>query len=177
MPLPSRLRRVHDASRVRSLESYQVVGTGREEVFDRIAREAAVACDAPLAFLTFLDDRRQWIKASYGSSIVETTLDRAVCAAAIEDDGLFVVPDCAADPRVNRCPAVFGDPPVSFYAGAPLLDPHGQPLGTLCVVDTVPRLRGLTDAQGSVLETLSAQTMAILNERRDSALGTGLGSV
>jgi GAF domain-containing protein len=168
MSLPSRLRRVHDANRVRSLESYRVVGTGREEVFDRIAREAAVACDTPLAFLTFLDDRRQWIKASYGSSLAETTLDKAVCAAAIEDDGLFVVPDCAVDPRVNWCPAVFGDPPVAFYAGAPLLDPDGQPLGTLCVVDTVPRKTGLTESQGEALESLSAATMAILNERRDT---------
>lgn len=171
MALPTRLQRVYDSDRVRSVESYGVVGTAREDVFDRIAMDAAVACRTPMAFVTFLDDRRQWIKASFGASTGETTLDLAVCAAAIESHDLFVVPDCAADPRVNWCAAVFGDPPVAFYAGAPLRDPAGLPLGTVCVVDTVARPGGLTGAEVEALASLSGQAMAILNRRRVGAPG------
>lgn len=160
MTLPTSIRRVFDSGRLKAIQALRLMGSERVPALDELVRNAAEACRTPLAFMTFVDDRRQWIKASFGSSLIETTLDRAVCAAAIEADRLLVVPDCSMDPRVNWCPAVYADPPVAFYAGAPLRSAEGFALGTLCVVDRVPRA-GLTTDQEQSLLRLAEEAMRI----------------
>ena len=164
-PRPSRL---HDPKRLASLRRYAVLDTLPDPAFDEIVNTAAAACGTPIALVSLVEGHRQWFKAKTGIGFAETTIDRSICAKAIEHDGVFVVPDAQADPRVNSNPLVYGEPHIGFYAGAPLLDPEGRPLGMLCVVDMVKRPQGLEAGQAALLEKLAKKVMALLEEHRAS---------
>ena len=77
---------------------------------------------------------------------------------------ILVVEDAASDPRFSSNPLVRNDPQIRFYAGAPLLTSSGNALGTLCVIDRVPR--ELTQGQLDSLEALSRLVMAQMEMRK-----------
>ena len=79
------------------------------------------------------------------------------------DDG-YEVRDAILDPLFAQYPLVTGEPHIRFYAGAPLLLPEGQPLGTLCAIDTV--LRPLSNDQRLARRILTWQAMGCLKLRR-----------
>ena len=81
---------------------------------------------------------------------------------------IMIVPDATADARFTENPLVTGEPFIRFYAGAPLVADDGVPLGSLCVIDTVPRA-GLTPLQRQGLATLAEAVMARLRDSRDAA--------
>jgi GAF domain-containing protein len=128
---------------------------------------AARACQAPVALISLIEERRQWFKAEVGLGVRETSLDRSICLTAMLQPGLAIVPDLAEDPRFARNPLVTGEPHLRFYAGAGLRTPDGVPLGALCVLDHVPR--DLTDEQASTLTMLARQVMSHLELRRKVA--------
>src|SRR5829696_2057035 len=146
-----------EAERLSALDSYQVLDTPPEPAFDDIARIAAHVCAAPIAVVNFIDEQRQWFKAEIGLGVRETPLDVSICAHAILQPGLFVVPDTTRDSRFNCNPLVTGEPHLRFYAGALLQTPEGLPLGTVCVLDYQPRT--LTDEQAFTLQALARQVM------------------
>ena len=111
-----------------------------------------------------MDEKRQWFKARVGFEPHETTLDQSVCSHAILDEGYTEIADMGADPRTSDNPLYVGDPRVKFYAGANLVAPNGQPIGTLCVLDTKPRT--LNDFQRQALQTLSRHVMMQLELRK-----------
>jgi PAS domain S-box-containing protein len=98
----------------------------------------------------------------------------SICAQAIQQRGLFVVPDTTLDPRFSTNPLVTGEPYLRFYAGAVLRTRDGLPLGTLCVLDHTPRPNGLTPEQAFTLEALARQVMTELELRRSLARQTEL---
>jgi hypothetical protein len=146
------------------LRSYRILDTPTEPVFDDLVRLAAQVCQTPMALITLIDDRRQWFKAELGLGFRETPLDLSICAKAILQPGLLVVRDTTQDPRFHDNPLVTGEPHLRFYAGALLATPDGLPLGTICVLDRVPR--DLTGQQAFALTTLAKQVMAQLELRR-----------
>jgi GAF domain-containing protein len=168
-PEPPRPSRLNDHKRLDALKSYAILDTPADPAFDEIVVAAAAACGTPVALVSLIEGHRQWFKAKVGFDGAETTIDRSICAKAIDYDGVFVVPDASLDPRVNSNPLVYGDPHIAFYAGAPLLDPTGQPLGMVCVIDTVARPQGLDAQQTATLEALALKIMALLEERREQA--------
>jgi formate hydrogenlyase transcriptional activator len=153
-----------ETERLAALHRYAVLDTPPELDFDELAALAAGICRTPIALITLLDHDRQWFKARLGLETLETPRDIAFCDYAIRQAGLFVVEDAVADPRFATNPLVTGEPRIRFYAGAPLITPDGQALGTLCVIDRVPRQ--LLPEHADALGTLSRQVVAQLQLRR-----------
>jgi GAF domain-containing protein len=114
--------------------------------------------------MSLIDSERQWFKSKVGLQISETSRNVAFCAHTILTPDLLIVPNAADDERFANNPLVTGDPWIRFYAGAPLITPTGESLGSLCVVDKVQRT--LTDTQTSSLRALSRQLMSQLELRR-----------
>ena len=136
-PLPA-----DEDERLSALRALLLLDTPPEERFDRLARFVAEQLDVPIALLTLVDGQRQWFKARVGIDATETPRDISFCGHAIMKNDLFIVEDASRDPRFSDNPLVTGEPHIRFYAGAPLSAPGGHRIGTLCVIDTVPRTLG-----------------------------------
>lgn len=160
-PLPK-----HEKQRLKVLWQYDVLDTVPEEVFDDLTELAARICGAPLALISLVDENRQWFKSRVGVTHTETARDISFCAHAILQNDLFIVPDAMLDKRFANNPLVTSDPKIRFYAGAPLVTPDGHALGTLCVLDQVPR--ELNPDQRQALRVLARHVVGQLELRRQS---------
>ncbi len=156
-----------EADRLNALHAYGVLDTLPEAQYDGITRLAATICGTPIALVTLVDDHRQWFKSRFGMKATETPRDISFCGHAISKRELMIVADAAIDPRFRDNPLVTGEPHIRFYAGVPLADPDGHCLGTLCVIDRVPR--ELTASQREALTLLAGQVMVLLESRRQVA--------
>lgn len=117
------------------------ISAAQDAAYDDIVKLAADAFDVPIALISLVDGNRQWFKARVGLQASEMPREYAFCAHAIQTPGVTMqVSDATADPRFADNPLVTGEPNIRFYAGAPLLTSNGHALGTLCLIDSKPRL-------------------------------------
>jgi signal transduction histidine kinase len=159
-PLPA-----DEAQRLAALHGYGILDTLPELMFDDIAQLAASICDTPIALVSLVDSGRQWFKARVGLDAHETHRDLAFCAHAIlRPDEVMVVADATQDRRFAQNTLVTGDPKIRFYAGAPIIAPAGEALGTVCAIDR--RERALTSAQTEALRALARQASRLLEYRK-----------
>ena len=130
-----------DAARLALLRSLSILDTAPEERFDHITRTLAALFRCPVALISLVDDDRQWFKSRVGVDVCETSRNVSFCSWLLlpARPEVIVVPDARADERFRRNPLVTGFPHVRFYAGAPLVATSGARLGSLCVIDHVPR--------------------------------------
>ena len=160
---------VVDRARLAALDDLVILDTPAEQGFDDVVRLATRLCATPVALVSLVAADRQWFKARIGFPPCETDLNSSVCAHALAEPDLLIVPDLTADPRTAANPLVTGEPHIRFYAGAPLRLKDGQVVGSLCVIDTAPRPGGLTPEQADDLRALGRQVSDLLEMRR--ALG------
>ena len=154
-----------EEARLAALRSYKILDTDPEKAFDDLTILASHVCETPVALISLIDADRQWFKSRVGVDLTETSREVSFCAVAIQHTDLFVVPDATKDPRFSSNPFVVADPKIRFYAGAPFKSSDGYPLGTLCVVDVVPRQ--LTPSQQNALLALSRQVQAQFELRKN----------
>jgi diguanylate cyclase (GGDEF)-like protein len=163
-PIPS-----NEAQRLKALHAYGVLDSEAEQAFDDIARLAAVCCEVPIALISLVDRERQWFKARIGIDAPSTPREISFCAHAIlQPEKVLVVQDARQDPRFANNPVVKSDPPIIFYAGAPLVAPTGEAIGTLCIADH--KARDLSAMQLRMLAGLAAQAVTQLEMRRSLML-------
>ena len=155
----------NEAGRLQALHQYKILDTDPEQGFDDLTLIASQICGTPIALITLIDEKRQWFKSRVGVALQETSRSISFCSHAIQHEGIFTVPDASSDARFRDNPLVQGEPHIRFYAGAPLTTPEGFALGTLCVIDYVPRK--LTDEQNNALQALERQAAAQLELRRN----------
>ena len=155
--------------RVEALHAYGVLHTAPEADFEDLVALAARICDAPTALISLVDSDTQWFMAKVGMDANETSRDHSFCDHAMRQTEVMVVPDATRDPRFAHNPLVTGEPSIRFYAGAPLVNAAGYPLGALCVIDTQPRPQGLSELQIQTLSVLARQVISQLELRRTMA--------
>jgi len=149
-----------EVERLSALSSYNVLDTLPEKEYDAITRLASYICQVPIALISLIDAERQWFKSKIGLDAIETPRADAFCNYTILDNEILEVTDALANDTFKNNVLVTGSPDIRFYAGAPLIDPEGHRLGSLCVIDRVPRK--LTPEQRDALRTLADEVMSHL---------------
>ena len=143
----------NESERLKALKSYNIMDSLSEQEYDDITLLASKICKTPIALISLLDEKRQWFKSKVGLDFTETPRDISFCQHAILDYKTFEVTNTLENPIFADTPLVTSFPYIRFYAGTPLTDPDGFNLGTLCVIDTVPKK--LDSDQKSILELSS----------------------
>ncbi|MGQ4274818.1 putative bifunctional diguanylate cyclase/phosphodiesterase [Terrihabitans sp. B22-R8] len=154
-----------EQARLEALGSYALMDTAPEEEFDHLVRLASQIFQVPTSLISLIENTRQFFKARIGFDACETGRDVSFCAHAIVGTGVLLVPDATKDPRFASNALVTGPPFIRFYAGAPLITPDGQPIGSLCVIDVVPR-DDFTREKAEMLVGLAGLVMDRLEMRR-----------
>jgi len=130
----------NEVTRLAALHDLGILDTDPEEGFDRITRLARALFNVPMSTITLIDTNRQWFKSCQGLDNRESTLDLSFCAHIVHSREPMIVADTFSDDRFADHPLVLGEPRIRFYAGYPLVLDDGHCIGTLCVVDTRPRI-------------------------------------
>jgi diguanylate cyclase (GGDEF)-like protein len=136
-----------EETRLKTLRSLNILDTPAEERFDRLTRLAKRMFNVPIALVSLVDENRQWFKSCLGLEASETPRDISFCGHAILNNEIFIVSDATKDDRFADNPLVLGEPLIRFYAGCPLRYIDGSRLGTLCVIDLIPRTLSLDDLE------------------------------
>lgn len=142
--LPAPIPR-NEAERIASLRKMLLLSSPDEEAFDRVTRMAQRVFHVPIALVSLIDSNRQWFKSCIGLPVRETGRDISFCGHAILQDEVFVIENALEDPRFADNPLVTNDPHVIFYAGRPLRNAENFMVGTLCIIDHVPRIFSAED--------------------------------
>ncbi len=144
----------NESDRLHALQRYAILDTPPEPGFDRITTLAARLLHMPFALVTLVDQHRLWFKSCHGLSVTAADREVGFCTHTIMHNDIFVIPDTHADSFYATNPLVTGEPFIRFYAGVPLRSIDGYAVGSLCVLDTVPRT--LNDDEQATLRDLAA---------------------
>ncbi|HLO87521.1 MAG TPA: GAF domain-containing protein [Nostocaceae cyanobacterium] len=158
----------NENQRLKILYQYQILDTQPETVFDELTQLAADFCETPVALITLIDDRREWIKSTVGFTITEFPLNLAFGSYTIQENDIFIINDTYQDQRFVNHPLVISEPYFRFYAGVPLIDASGFALGCLSVMDFVPRKLNIKEQKA--LQGLAKQVMRCLDLHRQNIL-------
>lgn len=169
---------LNETLRLATLKSLNVLDTPAEERFDRVTRMAKRMFRVPIALVSIVDEDRQWFKSAQGLDACQTPRNISFCGHAILGDDIFLIPDALEDQRFADNPLVTGAPHVRFYAGCPLRAPDGSKVGTLCIIDAVPRefdhddalamrdLAAMIEGELSAFQTSTTDELTKISNRR-----------
>lgn len=159
----------NEAARQAELDSYEVIGMAEQIDFDFLTRIASEICETKISLISLVNQGQQWFLSHHGLQTRETPRELAFCAHAIlNPEQTMVVEDARQDSRFCENPLVTDKPHVVFYAGVPLVNSNGYPLGTLCAIDDRPHT--LSAYQLETLQMLARQVMQLLELRRTARL-------
>jgi diguanylate cyclase (GGDEF)-like protein len=167
-----------EEARLEKLDSLGIIYSPAEERFDSITKLARRVFDVPISLISLVTKDRQWFKSAQGIPISETPREISFCKHAILQDLTYIVPNALKDPNFADCPLVTSFPNIRFYAGHPIKY-QGSNMGTLCIIDTVPREMTAPDVEALrnlarwvenefMVTTLSAEQTRLLSERDEA---------
>ncbi|WP_233080425.1 ATP-binding protein [Rheinheimera soli] len=154
----------NEQDRLKALLKLQILDTEPDATFDAVTSLAATLFQVSIALVSLIDEQRQWFKSKQGLDVCQTDRKLAFCAHAILQPDIFIVEDASQDQRFSDNPLVCTIPNIRFYAGCPLINEQGYALGTLCIIDRIPRQ--MTEQDKTVLRKLAALVMERLNEHK-----------
>ena len=156
----------NETERLIALRQLDIMHTPPEIPYQEITELAAHISRCPVAYISFVDDERRWLKARYGlgPELIEVPRAAAICTTTICGAEVLIVPDMKRDPRFANSPTARANPPCRFYCGLPLITDEGYALGALCVMDFEPR--ELCFEQIESLRRLARQVLTQLELRR-----------
>ena len=158
----------NEVERMAAVQRYQILDTPPDGSFDRVTALAARRFNVPISIISIVDHDRIWFKSHHGVDVEEIGRDPGLCASAILSSQAHVLVDASLDPRSLANPLVAGDFGLRFYAGVPLQTADGYNLGTLCVIDQLPRpidegqIEDLRDLASLVVDQLELRLAARL---------------
>ncbi|MCT4560234.1 MAG: PAS domain-containing protein [Crocinitomicaceae bacterium] len=156
---------MNSSEQKRILDEYQIIDTPIEEIFDDFVALATETFDVPIAFISFLDEKRQWFKSISGLDAQNVPLDETVCGVTMHSkEDIVVIEDLSKDSRFSHLPFVDGNPNLRFYAGYPLRSSEGIPIGTMCLLDHSSKT--LTEKERNFMLMLGKGVMHLLESRR-----------
>jgi diguanylate cyclase (GGDEF)-like protein len=160
----------NETERLHALRTLKILDSSNEERFDRVTRMAKRIFGVSISLVSLIDKDRQWFKSKQGLEATETPRDISFCAHAINQSGLFIIPNASEDERFFDNPLVTSAPNIRFYAGCPLRTRNGLNIGTLCLMDEKPRVMDDEDQQflkdlGAMIEQeIASIQLATLDE-------------
>ena len=152
-----------ESERLAAVRRYNILDTPPDGAFDRITAIAARLLKVPIAIISIVDHDRIWFKSKHGIDVPQVDRDLGLCASCILQEDAWIVGDAKTDVRALANPLVAGDAGIQFYLGIPLRTHDGFNLGSLCVLDTVPR--SATSEDIAILTDLAAVVMDELELR------------
>lgn len=160
----------NEYERLKALISYNILDSLDDQEYDDIVLVASEICQTPISIISLIDKNRQWFKSKIGLIVKETSRDISFCGHAINyPEEVFIVQDARIDERFKDNPLVTGDPNIVFYAGVPLVDENGFALGTICAIDTKPKI--LDEKQIKAMKILARKVILLLSlKKRNSEL-------
>jgi len=150
---------VNEKERLKALFGYHILDTQSNDEFNRLTELASLVCEVPISMVSYIDEKRQWVKSGYGIEVRESPRETSFCQYTILSDELVEIEDASIDERFKDSEFVKGDPHIRFYAGYPLIEPGGFALGSFCVIDTKPKK--LTTEQKRALRLLAEQAVGL----------------
>ncbi len=160
----------NEAERLKALLSYEILDTERENDFNALMELAAQVCGCSIAAISFVDKERQWFKAEKNLFASETGRDISFCGHTILQNDVMIIPDARKDERFAGNPLVTRDEnKIVFYAGAPITNPDGYNLGSICVIDNNPR-PAITEQQKEALKGIAHQVVRLMELRLKNKL-------
>ncbi|HET9030501.1 MAG TPA: ATP-binding protein [Candidatus Aquilonibacter sp.] len=154
----------NERERLEALEKLDLLDTAEESTYDAFTALAREITGTKISLISLVDEHRQWFKSHLGLNVRETPRDQAFCSHVVETGATMVVGDAHQDARFADNPLVTGDPHIRFYAGVPLTTPEGYAIGTLCVLDDVPK--ALSASQMAMLDQLARTLISVIDGRR-----------
>lgn len=151
--------------RLEVLNSYEILDSPPEDDYNSLTFLACEIFQAPISLISLVDEERQWFKSKIGLNISETEREISFCSHAIDtSENVFVVDDARKNPIFQNNHLVTSQPEIVFYAGAPLINPDGYVIGTLCIIDT--KERSFSNQEAKQLKILANQVMKLLALRK-----------
>ncbi len=147
-------------TRLLEVKKYLQLDFNKSDDFTSIVELAAKLCNKPVALITLLDDKYNWLKVKYGTEIEVMPRETSFCQFGIQQNDILIIEDATKDRRFNQNPLVHSNPNLRFYAGVPLTLKNGEKLGTLCLFDQKPN--ALTELEQKALLVFAKQATVLM---------------